>query len=1473
MEIPDILALKIVDIVNASSPSVRLSNCINEAAKKKALPFETVGEFIEVRGEAREKLLALKNLGRKTAGEFIEIVEKALPGEIPGASQGDKTENIDPDILSLKIVDIVNASSSSVRLSNCINEAAKKKALPFETVQEFLDAQDNTVRQIQSIANLGKKTAEELIAILDKALSDKLPTPIERKKRIDDPEVRNLRVVDLVNKAVASEQLSRRIHLAVNENELPFETVGEILDAGEEARSTIAKTKNLTRGATDELLKLVKLYVSGNLPEAPRHEKRIDLVKSLAGEYPGVFDPLLEDYTVTRVENRIKLEFLEDKIRALASDKTHHAEMAWLSFSGQTLETIGKKYGLTRERVRQILKKYENCITDVDSKIWAEKSIQHLITRIGNGKRLPENEEIDRHHPKLSRALIKHFADNQKGYGLNPVRRLEIARKLELDLAPEFIVQKTWSLERVIYEVQEFAKALGKPDLMPMQKEMADRGRQDLRGAVGKFGGQSKVAELAGLAYQGQIVSPDGSRTYWTDERIKEFLCDVAREEGHPDVMPTMAECKKHAPNPATIGSILTRSSNPSPEKPSRNWFEVSQLCGLKYVKGVHRITLPFVKSFVKSLGDALYSLSPSEIYVLFEQQGIAKTGENLHRSRSFDNLIEAVQSGFLPKDEVERWLGDEKGELVETLLDPEISSVEEAFQVAGKKPQKTDHKKKADNPSDESYSEDVERQVPIPTAGDSLDALRVATDALVHASSDEEAVKFLIAKAADKLWKRCFYNEEAALSEAKNHHGNTYSEAARDAFINEYTRCTRLPIPEGYSFTDATGTPRQPKLMQRLIAYRTLTQGQVLNLSGTGTGKTLSAILASRMIGARLTLVSCPNTTVEPWKNAILNTFPQSEVITKPRTWQPTWRSSDLPRYVVVNHEMFQDRYEGAIKNFIQTHPLDLVVIDELHQVKQRELEKETQRRRLMTGLITDIPENRARPRVLGMSATPIINNLQEGKSLVELVTSVRHDEIGGRASAQNCMRLYQRFTTLGFRMMPKRERSREPQIHPIDATPYLGELLDLGTHPHPQQVEAVLVKARWPVILHKLQKKTVVFTEYVKDIVPYLREGVLQAGFSVGIFTGEEKLATAEGYRDSLQQFLKGETEVLVASIRTLGTGVDELQYVCNNVIFATLPWTSTDYEQAIGRFDREGFAFDRLDIHVPKTYAILSSGQEWSWCESRLLRLENKRDIARAAVDGEIPDTEGQLTPTKATQYWMGWLRRLSEEGLQEIRRREIRVPLDESNQDDTRRRRSSYGDFANLNARWNKARSSVTHERLTDNPEEWCYYHTRMLEREKTWQVNPRLESIRHLKENLPKDAIVGDFGCGQGQLSEELKDIHTVHSFDHVAIRPDIVSCDMANTPLEESALDAAVFSLSLMGSNLADYIKEAYRTLKLGGQLLVWHPAEHHDRNRFVESLKEFGFAIIEEGQIYKWHRIWAIKQARKAEPPDTIRF
>jgi superfamily II DNA or RNA helicase len=648
---------------------------------------------------------------------------------------------------------------------------------------------------------------------------------------------------------------------------------------------------------------------------------------------------------------------------------------------------------------------------------------------------------------------------------------------------------------------------------------------------------------------------------------------------------------------------------------------------------------------------------------------------------------------------------------------------------------------------------------------------------------------------------------------------------------------------------------------MQRLIAYRVDKQERVLNLSGTGTGKTLSAILASRVIGAQLTVISCPNAIVNSWRETILNAYPESEVLTK--EWPDLWPSTGKPRYLILNHEMFQDRNEHRIKGFIEQNPYELVVIDELHQVKRRDPDSESQRRRLLTGVITDIPSGRAKPRVLGMSATPIINNLEEGRSLIELITSLKHDDIETKSNVANCMKMYQHFSRLGFRMLPKYNVGRLPRVHRVDSTPFLGALTDLGPKPHPQKVEAVLLRAKWPVIRDSISGKTVIFTEYVADIVPYLYQKVQELGFSVCVYTGEAKLATEAGYANSLQQFLKGETQVLIASIRTLATGVDGLQYVCNNVIFATLPWTSSDYDQAVGRFDREGFVFDSLKITIPETFASLSSGEEWSWCKSRIRRIENKRDIAKAAVDGEIPDEQSRLTPQKATEYWMGWLKRLNNEGLYDIDRREIKVPLDGSNRDVNSQRRANYGDFSTLNARWNNANSKTTHERLQLNPEEWCYYHTMLLDHEQTWQVVPREKCLEYLKKNLPPNSVIGDFGCGRNTLAEELSQWHLVHSFDHVALGPKVTQCDFANTPIDDSTLDAAVFSLSLMGNNTEDYIEEAYRTLKLAGQLLVWDTRDDEANSTLRDMVASRGFAILSAEAVNKWYSILAIKQSR----------
>ncbi|MBL0196205.1 MAG: hypothetical protein IPQ09_18640 [Myxococcales bacterium] len=49
------------------------------------------------------------------------------------------------------------------------------------------------------------------------------------------------------------------------------------------------------------------------------------------------------------------------------------------------------------------------------------------------------------------------------------------------------------------------------------------------------------------------------------------------------------------------------------------------------------------------------------------------------------------------------------------------------------------------------------------------------------------------------------------------------------------------------------------------------------------------------------------------------------------------------------------------------------------------------------------------------------------------------------------------------------------------------------------------------------------------------------------------------------------------------------------------------------------------------------------------------------------------------------------------------------------------------------------------------------------------------------------------------MGKAASEAHRVHSFDHVAVDESVVACDIAKVPLEDGALDVAIFRLSLMG--------------------------------------------------------------------------
>ncbi|XP_063806852.1 ribosomal RNA-processing protein 8 [Pseudophryne corroboree] len=144
---------------------------------------------------------------------------------------------------------------------------------------------------------------------------------------------------------------------------------------------------------------------------------------------------------------------------------------------------------------------------------------------------------------------------------------------------------------------------------------------------------------------------------------------------------------------------------------------------------------------------------------------------------------------------------------------------------------------------------------------------------------------------------------------------------------------------------------------------------------------------------------------------------------------------------------------------------------------------------------------------------------------------------------------------------------------------------------------------------------------------------------------------------------------------------------------------------------------------------------------------------------------------------------------------------------------------------------------------DDPEAFSIYHTGFSQQVQRWPVNPITEIIKYVK-NRPSSLVVADFGCGDALLARSVR--NKVHSYDLVALNDHVTVCDIAQVPLSDGTIDIAVFCLSLMGKNLADFLQEANRVLKLGGTLLVAEVSSRFDDIRpFLSAMSQLGFKSV----------------------------
>jgi hypothetical protein len=158
------------------------------------------------------------------------------------------------------------------------------------------------------------------------------------------------------------------------------------------------------------------------------------------------------------------------------------------------------------------------------------------------------------------------------------------------------------------------------------------------------------------------------------------------------------------------------------------------------------------------------------------------------------------------------------------------------------------------------------------------------------------------------------------------------------------------------------------------------------------------------------------------------------------------------------------------------------------------------------------------------------------EGRSLLELMSGKIYDDVATKSTIPNAVNLFVKLTLNSIREKEK-YADFKTEFRQVEATkPQNITIKQLKANP--LSIEQFLTEARIPEIIRNTQGQTIIYTEYVTKIIQRLSDAIRDAGYSFGLYTGDN--------RGGLFQFLKKNIQVLIAS-KPISVGLDGLQEVC--------------------------------------------------------------------------------------------------------------------------------------------------------------------------------------------------------------------------------------------------------------------------------------------------------------------------------------
>ena len=181
------------------------------------------------------------------------------------------------------------------------------------------------------------------------------------------------------------------------------------------------------------------------------------------------------------------------------------------------------------------------------------------------------------------------------------------------------------------------------------------------------------------------------------------------------------------------------------------------------------------------------------------------------------------------------------------------------------------------------------------------------------------------------------------------------------------------------------------------------------------------------------------------------------------------------------------------------------------------------------------------------------------------------------------------------------------------------------------------------------------------------------------------------------------------------------------------------------------------------------------------------------------------------------------------------------------------------FRKINEMLYTSSGSEAAEFFKSNRSAFSEYHEGYAAQMKSWPIDPVRRIADWIMEKVLRKAkktiVIADMGCGDARLGEFLSGENVkVNSFDLVATCDRVTEAEISNVPLPDASVDICVFSLSLMGNNVSDFLAEARRILKADGRVKIIDVASRFTNlKRFSRQVSRIGYRVEKVSKVHRY--------------------